>query len=902
LPAAVGVSSIVSTPAPNCLLLFHPDEGQYLRVRHLLPAREGYAVHWTTDLITARHALRTTVFDAALVDAGDIDGSGLEVLADLRAASVPAIALSGDERTETHALLLARGATDCLSPAELTEPTLRRAIRYVSERRRAERLLDDRHAALRRLASAHAHLAAIVQSSGDAIYSQSLDGAVISWNAGAERLYGYAAQEMLGRSVSILAPRGRRGEMQALLRRVAAGEVVPPLEREQVRKDGRRLVVTLTMSPVHDASAEMVSVSTIVRDVTEQRRVQAVLHESEALHRAMFDEAPVGVALLGRTGRWLRVNRRLLELLRYESAELLHMRLDELCAPEDAADDARIAAELLDGARRCAVHERRLRRGDGVWTWVRLNVSVYRPVPGPPRLVAMVEDISHGKQAEIELAQIFDLSPDMLCTATLDGHLTRVNAAFTQVLGYTTEELLRRPFLELVHPDDLDATMRELSRLREGHTTIAFANRYRVSDGSYKWLDWHSACDPSGGVIYAVARDRTERRQLEEQLRHAQKIDALGQLAGGVAHDFNNVLTAMTGFADLALQSLHERDPVRQEVEAIVSAGESAAALTRQLLAFSRRQLLRPERLDLNAVVGHISGLLRRLLGADITLDVTADSQLRAVEADRAQIEQVLLNLVLNARDAMARGGTVSVRLRNTDVDDTHRAMQPDLPPGSYVTVSVSDTGCGMTPEVRERVFEPFFTTKSPGKGTGLGLSTVYGIVKQSNGWISVESEPERGSTFTIHLPETTQPAVPQPPPGITAGRLDGTETILVIEDQPDVRQVVRQVLQRRGYRVLEADGHAQAIDAIERHGDRIQLLLTDVVLPGQSGPAIAADIVRRRPSLPVLYMSGYTENSMVRRGVLDRGLAFVEKPFTATSLLRAVRGALDPPGPATAA
>ncbi|MFQ5991134.1 MAG: ATP-binding protein [Nitrospiraceae bacterium] len=386
----------------------------------------------------------------------------------------------------------------------------------------------------------------------------------------------------------------------------------------------------------------------------------------------------------------------------------------------------------------------------------------------------------------------------------------------------------------------------------------------------------------------------TERKQLEEQLRHLQKMEAVGRLAGGIAHDFNNVLTVIMGYSDRLLRRLKRDDPQRGSIEEIQLAGERATALTQQLLAFSRRQVLEPKVLDLNDIVASTEKMLQRMIGEDIHLVTVLRSDLRRVEVDPSKLEQVIMNLAVNARDAMPHGGKLIIE---TAAVDLHQAFTKDrvtVNPGQYVMLAVSDTGHGMDEATQSRIFEPFFTTKEAGRGTGLGLSTVYGIIKQSGGYVFVYSEPGRGATFKIYLPTVDKQVNSSTGGSITPELCHGTETILLVEDEPKVRALVRDSLSQYGYTVLEALHGIDALVIGARHMGPIHLLLTDVVMPQMSGREVADQLLSLRPDLKVLYMSGYTEHAIVHHGVLEPGITLIQKPFTSEELLRKVREVLD--------
>jgi signal transduction histidine kinase/CheY-like chemotaxis protein len=418
-------------------------------------------------------------------------------------------------------------------------------------------------------------------------------------------------------------------------------------------------------------------------------------------------------------------------------------------------------------------------------------------------------------------------------------------------------------------------------------------------DGSEYWVELNivPVADTQGHFTHmiSVQREVTERRQLEEQLRQSQKMEAVGQLAGGVAHDFNNILVVILGYSELLLERhLEANHPWRREIEQIQKAGERAAALTRQLLAFSRKQIFQLEILNLNEIVADIETMLQRLIGEDIGLTTVLDPALAPVKADRGQIEQILLNLVVNARDAMPQGGKLTLETANAELDQAYALHHLDVKPGAYVMLAVSDTGIGMSAETQARIFEPFFTTKEAGKGTGLGLATVYGIVQQSGGTVWVYSEPGHGTTFKIYLPRLVKAISSSEPDEVRPASAQGSETVLLVEDEVIVRELVRKVLTTQGYTVLEVSDGPAALQLNERHPGPIHLLLTDVVMPHMSGREVAEYLGPLRPQMKILYMSGYTDDAIIRHGVLEPGVDLLQKPFTPVNLARKVREVLD--------
>ena len=454
-------------------------------------------------------------------------------------------------------------------------------------------------------------------------------------------------------------------------------------------------------------------------------------------------------------------------------------------------------------------------------------------------------------------------------------------------------------FFKSVPPEDVPRIKAAVQGSLDDGVPYFIEHRVVRPDGSERFVEERSTVlrDPSGRPIRMVGTvlDVTERQHLEEQLRQSQKMEAIGRLAGGVAHDFNNLLTAILGSAELLLGHLEPDDPERAEAEEIRKAAMWAADLTRQLLAFSRQQILDPQVFDLGAVVADMDKMLRRLIPADIAFRAHLAPDLGAVLADPGQIEQVIMNLAVNACDAMPGGGTLTIETANLELGPGHDEKLPGSP-GRYVMLTVSDTGTGMNAATRSHVFEPFFTTKERGKGTGLGLSTVYGIVKQSEGYVALESEPGRGTTFKVCLPRVDAPVEATSASPVQTRSRGGDETVLVVEDQEPVRRLTRKVLELQGYAVLAAADGPEALRMAEHHSGIIHILVTDVVMPGMSGREVGRRLAAVRPEMRVLYLSGYADDSIVRHGVLEPGLSFLQKPFTPDSLSRRVRELLDAP------
>jgi len=505
-------------------------------------------------------------------------------------------------------------------------------------------------------------------------------------------------------------------------------------------------------------------------------------------------------------------------------------------------------------------------------------------------LVAITSEVTEQRREGADRDRFFSLSLDMLVVATPEGRLKRVNPAFATELGYDVAELVGTSFIRLVHPDDHASTRQAFADLLRSHPIGDFENRLLRRDGKHRVLSWRATIDPVTSDIYAVARDITDQRAVETQLLHAQKMEAIGQLAGGVAHDFNNLMQAVLAHAELGMTRISPSSRVAENLREIEGAGRRAADLTKQLLAFSRRQPTRPVPIDLNARIQGLVKLLQRLLPENIAIELKAGRGLDTVSADPTQLEQVIVNLCVNARDAMENGGTLTIETENVSIMD-HPELHQWTRPGRFVRLKVTDTGTGMTAEVRERVFEPFFTTKGAHRGTGLGLSTVYGIVQQHGGIVRVHSAPGQGSTFEVDLPADSRPALASDAP-VRTQSAPGHETILIAEDEELVRRPIVLLLEAAGYRTIAASNGLEAIRLLRESDEPVHLALLDVVMPELGGPETWAELQRMRPGLRVLFASGYAEGRQVERMPPDAEV--VQKPFRTAELLTRIRRKLD--------
>jgi PAS domain S-box-containing protein len=550
----------------------------------------------------------------------------------------------------------------------------------------------------------------------------------------------------------------------------------------------------------------------------------------------------------------------------------------------------------------------KLRARDGRVLDIVLSSSLLVMENGRKLRVSAATDVTEMRRTEAalresnqrlsQLAAIIESSDDAIIGRGIDGAITSWNPGAERIYGYTAAEMIGQSVGALVPPELADEIPSLTAKLRRGERIAGHESTRICKDGRriQVSLTLSAIKDEHGNIsgVSAIARDITDRKLLEQQLVQSQKMEAVALLAGGVAHDFNNLLTIIFGYGRLLLMEAPARSDVNEYAEEILYSAERASALTGQLLAFSRRQVVQPRVLDLNEAVQSMHRMLERILGEHIELQTISGEALGRVKADPGQIEQVIANLAVNARDAMPRGGKLTIETANVELNEQYVRLHPQVRPGPYVMLAVSDTGTGMTPEVKKHIFEPFFTTKEKGKGTGLGLSIIHGIVKQSGGEIWVYSEPGEGSTFKIYLPRVFQEAdswrrvrtgVPMP---------RGSETVLVVEDEEPVKRMVRGILSRLGYRVLEAADGQQALQLCGSYSEPIHLMVTDVVMPGMAGPDLARAVKILRPETSIIFMSGYTENSMLQHDLIEPDANFLQKPFAPEEFAERVRQVLD--------
>ncbi len=747
---------------------------------------------------------------------------------------------------------------------------------------------------------------AVVEASPIAITAVDLAGRIIIWNAAAERTYGWAANEVMGGPLPHIPPQEAH-HSRNLVERALRGERVASVESRRLRRDGSLVEVDIAAAPIVDSGGAVVGVLALSNDITERKRAEIAVRESEERFRQLaegIDEIFWLVAADGTTPLYISPTYEAITG-RSRAEAFAHGQLFlDLAHPDDRS--IVIAAIGRSGALDFQSDlEYRIVRPDGRIRWLRgRSWPVHDEHGRIIRIGGLTADVTEHRLAEealrdsnATLQAILKASPVGISVIDLERRVRLWSPANERIFGWTAQEVVGHPS-PTVPDDPRDPSRLAIQRALFGLTVTDFEAQRRRKDGTAIDLTFAAAPmrneDGSITGVLVLTTDITDRKRLEAQLIQADKMQSVGRLAGGVAHDFNNLLTAIRGYSDLLLEDLTHESPGRSDVEAIRQAADRAASLTSQLLAFSRRQVLAPEVLDINRVVAGVEPMLGRLIGEDVTLRTNLETDSGWVSADEGQLEQVIVNLAVNARDAMPHGGTLVVETASVELDGAYARRHLGVTPGPYVRLTVIDTGLGLDEATKSRIFEPFFTTKERGKGTGLGLAMVYGTVRQSGGHITVDSEPGQGTTFRVHLPQVEPPEEERRAREVEPVPAGGSETLLLVEDDSAVRELTSAILRRYGYTVLVANDATEAL-AITRGPDApcVDLLVTDVVMPGLSGRELAELLTASRPDLLVLYVSGYTDDQIVRHGVLEPGVAFLPKPFTPEALARRVRDIL---------
>ncbi len=813
-----------------------------------------------------------------------------EILEQVRTSvpALPLILVSGTIGEEEAVELLKQGVWDFILKDRLARlvPSIERSLREVADRRARQ----EAERALRESEQRHRSL---FEEAPVGIYRTTPDGRILFANPALLKILGLDSLEELYRrnlDEDGFEPGYQRRSFKEILDR--EGEV-RGLESAWTRRDGSVAYVREMARAVRGPDGTVLYYDGTVEDVSERKRAEEALRASEARYRVLFENAIEGIiAVEPASGRIHFFNPAVCTMFGYTAEEFRDLRLPDL-HPPGVLQPVRADIEAVGRGEVGPYQIVPCRRKDGTLFQADISGSTAE-LEGQRLVFGFFTDVTERIRAEQALREsearyrrIVEMASEGIWSVDWKLRTTFVNDAFARMLGYAPEEMLGTPAQEFTFPEDLEEFQNHMSTRRKG-ISEQYERRFRRKDGGECWclVSGTPVKDADGRFTgsFGMLTDITERRHLEEQLRQSQKMEAVGQLAGGVAHDFNNLLTVISGNSEMLLGHMAADDPFRANVADIRHAGERAASLTRQLLAFSRKQILEPKILDLNDIVAGTEKMLRRLIGEDIVLTCFLSPDPYRVKVDPGQMEQVIFNIAVNARDAMPKGGRLTIETLNMAGTAARSVL-----------LSIRDTGCGMTPEVASRVFEPFFTTKGPGKGTGLGLATVYGIVRQSGGEIEVRSAPGTGTTFEILLPACEEaPAARVGSDARLRAVPHGTETILLVEDEEAVRRIVKLVLEASGYAVLEASNGQEALEVARGLGRAIHLVVTDVVMPEMSGRELAERLRSQAPSLRVLFISGYTDDAVMRHGVVDRGEAFLQKPFSPLSLAKKVREVLD--------
>lgn len=779
------------------------------------------------------------------------------------------------------------------------------------------------------------YLEPLLESTPEAISILDTNYRVLRINNEFTRLFGYSTAEAIGRVVmDLIVPPELRAQSEEMSRALDAGQRIR-VETKRRRKDGSLVEVCIAGTPVN-VDDRAVALYVIYRDISEEKRTQA-------LNSALYRIAEKASSAADPAQFYSSIHSIVAGLMYARNFYIAvqdpvsgYLSFPYFVDEQDPAPEPRkLGRGLTEYVLRTGepllaspdVFQELVRRGEvemiGApsidWLGVPLKmggnslgvvaVQSYSPAfrfgPQEKDILTFVSQqlasaIEHQRSeealrgSEARYRSLIDSAVYGIYRCDSKGRFRDANPALVAMLAYESAEQV----LALDPEKDVFLRPEELARLvREGNTKGKVDNfevKWKRKDGTILTvrLSGRSVMngDNSMGMLELIAEDVTEKRVLEDQFRQAQKMEAVGRLAGGVAHDFNNLLMVISGYTEVLLDALDAASPLHARVEAIQQAADRATTLTRQLLAFSRKQLLELKVVDVNAIVQDMERLLRPLIGENIELVTRLEQNVGRTRADAGQLEQVIMNLVVNAKDAMPNGGKITIQTANAELDDSYRREHTYIQPGPYIMLLVSDTGCGMDKETQSRIFEPFFTTKEKGKGTGLGLSTVYGIIKQSGGYVFAQSELGHGTTFRIYLPRVEDAAEPIVDARAASGVLEGTETVLLVEDEESVRQLVAETLSSRGYKVLEAENGEEALKLVAASSDKIHLMITDVVMPGISGRELARELIKTRPQTKVLFLSGYSEDAVVHQGVLEPDTAFLQKPFTLQHLARKVR------------
>jgi PAS domain S-box-containing protein len=768
--------------------------------------------------------------------------------------------------------------------------------------------VSKRERALSDLRESEKRFRALVEASPSAIIAVQ-DGRIAYMNRAGATLFGFeTAKDGFGAPIIERIAPGSQDLFRERMQYLGQGLRNPLTEVEVLRTNGVTLQVETTSVPIQLGGDQAALI--IARDITARKQAEDQIQRARKDWEDIFQAIGHATLILDPEHTVIAANRAAVAAHGSAEHELIGRKCHEVFH-DSKGPPSHCPFERMLGSDRMETAPMEMEALDG---WYLVSCTPVNDDSGRlRRVIHIATDITERKRAEDALGEsearfraTFEQAAVGIALAEHDGPFQRINQRFCDITGYSEQEMLELTYYDITHPDDREPTQRWVEQaLRSDGPPPALEKRYVKKDGSVVWVNvsLSHVHDEGGNIVSAigVVQDVSDRKRIEEQraelealLRQSQKMEAIGQLAGGVAHDFNNLLSPIMVYSDLMLQELSPNDPRHHELTQINRAADRARQLTRQLLAFGRKQVLSMTAIDLNRLVLGLEPMLRRTMPETIEIRLKLAESSLMISGDQSQVEQVLMNLMLNARDAMLGGGTLTIETAATELDEQYASEQPDVQPGSYVMLALSDTGHGMDHSMLSRIFEPFFTTKDRDKGTGLGLSTVYGIVKQHGGHVRPYSEPGRGTTFKVYFPSQPPEAETADKPSLYPDSLGGSETLLVLEDDAIVRETTCRLLERLGYQTLSAANGPEAIEVARAHDGAIQLLVADVVMPQMTGPEAYRELVAERPDLIVLYMSGYTDEAIARHGVLEDGIDYLEKPFTVQELATKVREMLD--------
>jgi two-component system, cell cycle sensor histidine kinase and response regulator CckA len=747
------------------------------------------------------------------------------------------------------------------------------------------------------------HLAAIVESSDDAIISKDLEGRILSWNAGAERVYGYSASEAIGQPMTIVLAPDRADEEDEILNHIRRGMRFEHFETVRQRKDGHSIQVSLTISPVRDSSGAIIGASHVARDITDRKHAEEELRAAKEQLQLLADSMPAAVSRCSRDYRYVWVSEGYAAWLHKRTEEIVGKPIREILGHQGYEDIRAYMERVLAGEKVEYTTEVHFLGAGNRWIQ-----AVYAPtyergqeVDGWIAVITDITDTRQMKLANAHFAAIVGSSEDAIISKDLDGTILTWNAAAERIYGYPAAEAIGEKMLLMVPPDRVQEEIEILSKIRHGESVSHFETT-RVKKGGAS-IDVSLTISPirsrEGKVmgVSHIARDITERKDVEKHLQQTQRLESLGVLAGGIAHDFNNLLTGILGNISLAVEGVATNHPARLPLRNALGASERASDLTRQLLAYAGKGRFLIEPVNLSDLIREISELIQASICKNVQLRLDLAQDLPYIEADGSQLQQLIMNLVINGAEAIGedRSGTVLVTTGIQDVDEAYllSTIGPEVEPGRYVSLEVHDTGVGMDPATISRIFDPFFTTKFTGRG--LGLAAVQGIVRGHKGTLKVYSHPGKGSTFKVLLPVTDKHPGTQRQPS-SAEALEGDATVLVVDDEQIVRQTAKSMLERYGYMVLLAENGKEGLDLFRLLADKVALVLLDMTMPVMSGEETLRNLKLIQPEVKVLLSSGYNESEAIRRFTGKGLVGFIQKPYSAVHLAKTVRRALDAP------